>query len=349
MVGEHMAILDIIQKLEAASGESRQDIEQIILDLWISGERNFFIAAQLASNFDINYHIGSVPKLVEEIDGFVSSFTWDDFHLLTKKLRSTKYDIKEKKSLVIDAAEGADALEWNNFYRHILLKQFPWVKIKTINKILRKLSLSDKTTLDYLVCEFTYQESHNENATNNLKNIRGVKTVSPVHPGHICLFIINKEERTAIIYHKVNGDGYRITFDQDVGDIYDTLPCSMVIECMTELQLQDTNTVHMVDCLPLHDFYRGECLMPYRDRQSILTGVLGVMLKMINPKFKVVQKLTIDFSTEQGRINLEEFQQQLYDDGIRNIYVKNPDASYQVGKTKNKNSIMLTNKLKSNG
>ena len=345
-----MAILDIIQKLEDVSGESRQDIEQVILDLWISGERNFFTAAQLAQNFDINYKLNSVPRISEESDDdFTPTFTWNHFHALTKKLRSPKYDASQKKAMVISSAETADAKEWNTFYRYILLNQFPWVKIKTINKILRKLSLSDKTTLDYLVCEFTYQESHNENATNNLKNIRGVKTVSPVHQGHICLFIINKEERTAIIYHKVNVDGYRITFDQDVGDIYDMLPCSMVIECMTGLQLQDTNPVHMVDCLPLHDFHQGECLMPYQDRQAILTGVLGVMLKLINPKFKVVQKLTVDFSTEQGRINLEEFQQQLYDEGIRGIYVKNPEASYQVGKTKNKNSIMLANKPKSNG
>ncbi len=342
-----MAILDIIQKLDDVSLGSRQDTEQVILDLWISGERNFFIAAQLAQNFDINYNLYSVPRISEEADEeFTPTFTWNHFHALTKKLRSPKYDAAQKKAMVIAAAETADAREWNQFYRHILLQQFPWVKINTINKILRKLSLSDKTTLEYLVCEFGYQESHNENATNNLKNMRGIKTVSPVLPGHICLFIINKEERTAIGYYKSNADGERLTLLQEIGDLYDTLPCSMVIECMSELTTSGANQIHLVDCLPLHDFYRGECAMSYKDRQAILTGVLGVMLRLTDSKFKVVQKLTVDFSTEQGRANFDEFQQQLYDDGIRNIYVKDPEAPYQVGKTKNKNSIILT--IKSN-
>lgn len=341
-----MAILDIIQKLVNSGLDTRQEIEQVILDLWISGERNFFTAAQLASNFDIDYSITSVPKISEEDDlDFTPTFTWNHFHALTKKLRSSRYDAGQKKAMVMAAAETADAREWNNFYRHILLKTFPWAKTKTINKILRKLSLSDQTTLDYLVCEFGHQESHNENATNNIKSIRGVKTVSPVILGLAGIFVIDQEEKTAIVY--VSYGGFTTKHIQEVGDIYDTLPCSMVIDCIVESVVIPDSSIHLIDCLPLHDFYRGECLMPYRDRQAILTGVLGVMLKLINAKYKLVQKLTVDFNTEQGRANLNEFQQTLYDAGFKGIYVKNPEASYQVGKTKNKNSIKLQNIPKS--
>lgn len=336
-----MTPLEIINTLTA---KDRLAVEQIIIDLWMSGERNFFTAAQLALNFDIRFKVGKVPRIAEfEDDEPPSTFTWNHFHTLAKQLTSNTLTDSESKRLMVAAAEMADPNEWNDFYSVILKREFPWVKAHTLNKMLRKLSSSDPNTLDYLVCELGRQEYHKENNTNKLKTQKGVKMVSPVIAGTHCIFVLDKTKRSAILYSYSNS----VTFvdEHDLPAIFDSLPCSMVIEGVYDAWMVDDSQIHMVDCLPLEDYYRGECSMPYRDRQAILTGVLGVMLRLYSSRYQMVQKLSVDFNTDQGRTNLREFQQTLQDEGYDSILVCDPNAPWGVGKSKHKNVIIFQNHI----
>lgn len=342
-----MAILDIINNLDTA-WLTRKEQEQYVLDLWLTGERDFFVAAQLAKNFDINYDLVSIPRIAADPnDTFVSSWTFNDFHILAKKLRTIFYSIDEKKSLMYAAAEVADVMEWNTFYRVILNNEFPWIEIKTINKMLRKLSLSDPTALRYLVSELNVQQYHTENQSNQLHLMRGMKTIAPVPPGNQSyrgVMVVDVDQKTTIMYMKSNS-GPPMVMPQKIEFPYDSLPCSMAIECVLGSWSTVNSPIYLLDCLPLTDYYRGECSMTYSDRQAVLTGVLGVMLKMLDPKYKFVQKLTVDLNTELGRTNMKEFQETLIEEGVAEILVIDPNSPYRAGKDKTKSIIQFKNKV----
>jgi hypothetical protein len=335
-----MAILDIIHSLDTA--KDRLAVEQILIDLWMSGERNFFTAAQLARNFDINYDIFTIATIEpgDDEDDFVSPFTFVDFHQLCNKLRHRYLTTKERKQLINDAASIVDAKEWNDFYRHILLRSWPWVKIQTINKILKKLSLSDPKTLGYMVREFELQGHHIENKINQLDKIKGTKVIVPVITGDPAILVLDKEYQSVTAYYEVGQTRHRILLDPLAS--FDILPCSMALEVVVQ-RINDVIIIHLYDCMPLQDYYKGECFIPYNERQAILSGALGVMLRLQNSNYRMVQKLTVNCNTPEGKANLEEFAQMVYDEGHFSIYVKDPDAPYQVGKNKNKNSIRFAN------
>jgi hypothetical protein len=326
-----MAALDIIKKLEAA--HERLNKEQILIDAWMNGEREFFTAAQLACNFDIDFKLSSVPRIDETEDdpNFVPTFTWNDFLALVKKLRNPACTSEQAKVLVRDAVVQAPTLEWNNVYRDVLLHRWR-VEERMINKILRKLSSSDQSTLQYLIAELKFQDYHPEKDHKKLQKLRGPRMLDIIPGGFRALLVLNKEHRTAIAYNGLINNIDASHFTEQLSSVFDSLPCSLVVDCVHGAM----DTYHMIDCMPLDDYYKGVCNMPQRDRHTILTGVVGVMLALLG-SFKVVPKLNVDLDTEVGRQNLIEYLEMAGDSGATAIGVKDPDAPYEFGKTKNKN------------
>ena len=82
-----MAAYHIIQKLAATPG--KLDKEQIVINAFMTGEREFFIGANLAYNALITFGVKKVPSIAEEdINDDPGTFAFQDFIALTDKLRA---------------------------------------------------------------------------------------------------------------------------------------------------------------------------------------------------------------------------------------------------------------------
>ena len=336
-----MAALDIFNKLAAA--QDRLIKEQILIDAWMTGEREYFTAAQLSCNFDIVFKLSGVPRIddTEEDPDFVPTFTFNDFLILVKKLRNPACAPEQSKALVREAVVQAPTHEWNNLYRDVLRRQWP-VDVRMVNKILRKLSSSDATTLQYLIAELKFQDYHLETNRANLMKLRGEKMLDYLPGGFRTLLVLNTERRTALAHHEPTDGGMITDFSEQLSSIFDSLPCSLAIDCVHGAM----DTYHMIDCMPLADYYVGRCEMSLRDRHTILTGVVGMMMALVSNKFKVVQKLNVDLNTDLGKANLKEYLEMAADMNARAVGVKDPDSIYEFGKSKKKSWIKYYTKDK---
>lgn len=117
-----MKPLDIVKKLE----KSKRDSTKIktIEEAWKKDCDDFFTAIELSISPNFNFGLDKVPEILEEDDGDLSTFTFDDFVWRCYDLASGKLSLKEKKEIVNDMAMNANITEWNLLYRKILLKNF---------------------------------------------------------------------------------------------------------------------------------------------------------------------------------------------------------------------------------
>lgn len=134
-----MKPLDIVKKLNKAKRDSTKI--KIIEDAWNKDCDDFFTAIELSVSPTFNFGLEKVPEILEEDDGDLSSFTFDDFVWRCYDLASNKLSIKEKKEIINDMAMNANITEWNNLYRKILLKKFhETLPMELIHETLKRLT-----------------------------------------------------------------------------------------------------------------------------------------------------------------------------------------------------------------
>ena len=116
-----MSAVDIVRKLAATN--SSTDKKQIVLDAWMTGERDFFTGVKLAYDILISFGVAKVAQITAD-DTVVgtSTYTFQDFLALAEKLRTRQLTGNAAKEAIHDAAERSDTAMWNEFYRGILLK-----------------------------------------------------------------------------------------------------------------------------------------------------------------------------------------------------------------------------------
>lgn len=158
-----MKTVEIIKKIE--SDNSRLFKESIIEEAWNSGNREFFEGCILCYNSFITFGIQKVPEIVDEDDElFQTTYTFTNFKKLTESLSKRELTGNAARDAVKDAANQANIDEWNLFFRRILIKDLRCgLSETTINKVLKKISKTDKDALNYIIPVFSCQLAQPEN------------------------------------------------------------------------------------------------------------------------------------------------------------------------------------------
>lgn len=114
-----MKVTQLIKRLKMTKKPDLQ--KELILQAWEECEY-FFVGLQLSCDPTTRLPLSKIVQ-IDEDDGSVSTFTFDNFVDLYDRV--TQIDITEEdaRNLVIEAAITADMEEWNLFYRKILLKK----------------------------------------------------------------------------------------------------------------------------------------------------------------------------------------------------------------------------------
>lgn len=92
--------------------------KQILTDAWAKCDI-FFIGIDMSMSSSV--HTFKVPSIPEP-DPNVSSWNFENFVRLYDDVNQMAILPEEIKELVYEAAEVADAEDWNNFYKPILLR-----------------------------------------------------------------------------------------------------------------------------------------------------------------------------------------------------------------------------------
>jgi DNA ligase-1 len=337
----------VLRKLAATT--SRTDKEQIILDAWMTGERDFFVGCQLAYDILISFGVAKVPEL-EVDDGQPGPFDFKAFRDLANKLHKRQLTGNAAREAMNQAALNSDFAEWNEFFRRILLKDLrAGISESTVNKILEKVSKSDPDALNYIVPVFSCQLAKDGADEQHAKKLKGKKMLDPKLDGVRLLTIIDKEERSVVQYTrngKINKNFPHIT--KALETIIDQVPVSIVLDgevvaksfqdlmkMVNRKEDLDSSTAKLAlfDIIPLADFKKGKCAMTQKDRHKVLSGMMGLLQQHTNGFVYVIPKITVDLDTPDGQKAYAEFNAETVKAGYEGIMVKDPEAPYETKRT----------------
>lgn len=112
-----MATIDIVLRLM----DPNEDHAAIVREAWNSDNEEFFIGLDLALNVSLDFGVSRVPALPDD-DQEPGTLTFQQFFQLAMGLAHDKPIPEIAQQSIENAALSANAIEWNVWYRRILLK-----------------------------------------------------------------------------------------------------------------------------------------------------------------------------------------------------------------------------------
>lgn len=337
----------LLRNLAATS--SRLDKEQLILDAWMKGERDFFKGCQLAYDILISFGVAKVPEIAED-DGQTGTFQFSDLVNLAHQLQTRALTGNAARDAMREAALNSDFAEWNEFFRRVLMKDLrAGISESTVNKILEKLGKSDPDALNYIVPVFSCQLAKDGNDEANVKKVSGKKMLDVKLDGVRLLTIIDKANRTVTQYTRNGKENNNFPHIRKALEPFiDIFPVSMVLdgeviaknfqELMTMVNRKEKldsseAKLALFDILPLDDFKKGKCKMTQEDRHKVLASLMGDFQTHTKDSVYVIPKITVDLNTPEGQAAFKQFNKETVEAGYEGIMVKDPKAPYETKRT----------------
>lgn len=345
-----MTAYQVIERLAAT--DSKLEKEQIVIDAWMTGERQFFRGAQLAYDPLVTFGVTLLPNIGEaDLDpSNPGDFTWDDFLALADKLRTRALTGHAARDALLDAAHRCHGPTWNGFYRRVLRKDFACGATDgTINRALGKLK-GDPEAKSWLVPVFEAQLAHDAAKPPHNKKLVGKKMLDVKLDGVRLLTALDK--RTGEITQFTRDGKVNDRFDlirRSLEPLMEAIPFPVMLDgevtgksfqqLMTQLnrgKKVDTSTAKLAlfDMVPLDDFHAGVCRIPQQDRHAGLTDLAtsGLLGEVTGGRVYVVPKIMVDLDTPDGQFVFKSFNNDAIAAGYEGIMVKDPLAPYRTGR-----------------
>ena len=342
-----MSAIDVIKALEATS--SRTDKEQVLMNAFMTGERQFFEGAKMAYDILVTYGVKKVPEILEEDDGEPGTFSYDDFLSLAEKLRRRELTGHAARDAMLAAADECNITLWNTFYRRVLLKDLKCgAETSTINKVLKKLSDSEPEAKELIIPVFSCQLAQDGAKPEHEKKVKGRKMLDIKLDGVRLLAILDKDAGTVTLYTrngKINENFPEI--QASLARLMQALPGSVVLdgevvassfqELMTQVNRRsdvDTSSAKLAvfDIVPLSAFRAGVCDIPQEMRHIILSNMetTGQFKEHTDGLVYAIPKVTVELDTPEGQATFAEFNRQAIEAGYEGIMVNDPEAPYEL-------------------
>lgn len=354
-----MKSIEIIDRLRATS--SKIDKEQILINAFMTGNREYFQAAKLALDALVSFGVKMVPEVLED-DGLPGTFSFADFIDLAGKLQARQLTGHAARDALIAAANVCHTDTWNKFYRPVLLKDMSvGAERNTFNKILNRLGDAYPEALDYIIPVFGVQLAKDALDEAHQKKVSGIKMIDFKFDGWRFATFLDIEKMTVTQWSRTGIENTNFTHIRaGLEKLLSHLPMSIVLdgeivsdtfqEMMTMASKKsdpDTEDAKLAlfDVVPLADFLAGECAIPQFERHERLCELQtsGVLKEFCGDRVYVVPKITLDLDTEAGMAEMNNLRAKAAELKLEGIMIKDPKAGY-VGK-KGTNWLKLKPKI----
>lgn len=338
-----MRTLQIVYDLAATT--SRTEKEQVLFNAFMTGERDFFVAARLAYDPMITFGIAKVGLIAED-DGMPGTLTFAEFLDLAHKLRRRDLTGNAARNAINAAAERSDQPTWNGLYRRILLKDLKaGVEAKTINKVLAKIGKGEREALDYMIPLFGCQLAEDAGKPENFAKIKGKRFLDVKLDGVRVVSILDKQAGVTLFTRNGQPIENFPALTTALQALCDQLPGSVMLDgevvttsfqdLMTQLQRDDADDrnakLALFDMLPLDDFRAGGGTRTQAERHAALVALeTHGLLKAAEGRLYIVPKVLVDLSTEDGQESFAEFNRTALEAGYEGVMLKDPEAPYQM-------------------
>jgi DNA ligase-1 len=321
----------IIHALETHN--SRLDKEEILYGAMEEGLDEFFEGVSMCLDKLYTFGIKQVPEAT--VDG--QGLSWPVFKDLAEKLHTRQLTGHAARDAVELTMKIATKLQWNDFYRRILIKDLRCgVSEKTVNKVAKKLKL-DKYQVPVFECMLAHDGANHES------KITGKKLVEPKLDGVRCITVVDHLKKTVTQFTRngkvlenfthitealeehIDNIGRSYVFDGEVvSDNFQSL--MKQVHRKDNVQAQDAKLM-LFDIIPLSEFQAGKSVLGQKRRTELLktfdklfeeTGCIGI----------VPQKL-FDLDVMTDEVEFKDYNKQMVEEGFEGIMIKDPDAKYE--------------------
>jgi len=325
--------------LKLATLKKMAEKKTILRGAAVEGCEQLFMGFQLAFDKKRTFNVKSCPLI--EIDSTMSqheimqtgTYTWDMFLLLLNLLEKNELDDEEKKKLLFEAAEESGVLEWNAFYRPIIMKNLKCgVTAKTINNILDEFGAE---TMKYKVPVWKIQK-----ISDNGLDV-GEKYVEPLLQGIRAITVINKDTKTVKIFSDTGREIKKPKVDLTLlDDLIYQIPESIVLDGMIinrdygAVMTNDIDSSHyaIYDIMLLRDFNQSYCPMALSERKETLNDISSVLSAETDGQMFVLPSLKIDFNAENAKEKLAFFKEEAIEAGYKSVVIKDAKSFYTCDK-----------------
>jgi DNA ligase-1 len=314
----------------------RTNKEQIIEAQAKAGNNEFFEGCKLALDPMITFGLKQIPEKIDE-DG--PGLPWDDFVSDVSGFRNRTITGHAARDLVLQMMQSATKIEWNGWYRRILIKDLRCgVSEKTINKVV------EKKYADYSIPVFSCQLAHD--SANHEGKVAGRKLIEVKLDGVRVITIFRSDGRVDMFSR--NGKELvnfphiveQLKFVASIGGHFNepmVLDGEIMSSSFQDLMKQvhrksdvqsDDAVLNLFDILTLEEFEAGSSDTTQIRRSEILHDWHAVYETSM-PNISVVGQEIVDLDTIKGQARFKMINTQAVAGGYEGIMIKDPNAGYE--------------------
>lgn len=321
---------EVIAELEADN--SRLAKEAIVGREMTAENQEFFRGVCLALDSMVTFGIRQVEEKVGDGPGITS----EEFYNLADQLATRKLTGNAAISAVAELQSSATEMEWNKWYRRILIKDLRCgVSEKTINNVV------GKKNADYSVpvfsCQLAHDGANHESKVSGKKFIEvkldGVRVITIVYPsGHVDQYSRNGKELVNFPHIKQQFAKHAATLSEPTvfdGEVMSASFQDLMKQVHRKSDVQSTDAVlNLFDILTLKDFQSGASPRTQIERSTWLRQWMEPIQSHM-PNVTVVGHVLLDLDKPDHKQKFKEINQQAIDGGYEGIMIKDPEAPYE--------------------
>lgn len=272
-----------------------EPVSVVCSDATSAGCYEFLAGISMALN-PVNFtNLGKVPGY--HLDG---SETHDQLHA------SDGFNFQEFKTLlrgivrgtmsakdISAAAERASMVEWNDWYRRILMNEVPCTVADFNNAV---VGTEYAVPVPYQVAK-TVDELPN-----------GTHYVEPLLGGRV-IVIFDVDQKTVMLYRDGRCNAQYSDVVRFLEPMIDQIPASVVFDGaivsrtfknLMNFKATDPHHLALFDVIPLQNYRDGNCDISLEDRHEVLSQLTGMFQHFTNGRAYTVPKKLVDFGTANG-------------------------------------------------
>ncbi len=329
----------IIQELE--SNNSRLFKEDVIMREVANDNTNFFTGCRMALDPLMTYGVKQVPQR-DGPDG--SGLTFGEFVDLARDLRDRTLTGHAARDAIIEAMDQSNDLDWNGWYRRILIKDLKCgVSEKTINSVVKKTNQKD-----YLIpvfkCMLAHDSANHEKKMVGKKfldnKLDGVRVITIIKNGVVTMYSRNGKQFINFGHvekelENLLGPHLFKTFNSNLinetgivldGEMVSSSFQALMKQVHRKDNVEATDAKYaLFDILPLDEFQTGVSKLGCRERHKQLLETIPEN----SDNMFVVEKVEVDLDTQEGQTMFRGYNKLAVESGFEGIMIKDVDALYE--------------------
>ena len=324
---------NIIKELE--SNNSRLFKEDVIKREAEEENIDFFEGCKLALDPMVSFGVKQVPQRVGP-DG--RGLPWGEFCDLADQLMKRELTGHAARDAIIEAMDQSNDLDWNGWYRRILIKDLKCgVSEKTINNVVKKVNKD--FTIPVFKCMLAHDSANHEKKMVGKKfldnKLDGVRVITIIKNGVVTMYsrngkqFINFGHIEKELENLLGPHGLDLVSETGIvldGEMVSSSFQALMKQVHRKDNVEATDAKYaLFDVLPLDEFQAGVSKLGCRERhQQLLETIPATSDNMF-----VVEKVEVDLDTEEGQTMFRGYNKLAVESGFEGIMIKDVDALYE--------------------